>query len=460
MKKFFLVLCIVFGMISINEQASASEVQQPTMMELVKAAGLTADVKNEPKTAILIDSNTGKILWEKNPDTIHNPASIAKLLTAYRVFEVIKEGKFTLETKVTATPRYEQIANIYELSNNKIQQGVSYSVKELIPMMLVPSSNVATIMLAELVEQDSAKYLKELNELCESFGMMNTKIYNATGAQISSFKGLYSDDPQTSELAQDKDNETTARDLAIFTRNLLERYPEILMYTKEPKIKVMTGTPNEEEFESYNYSLPGLQYSFDGVDGLKTGSSQTGAFNIDATAKRGDFRIIAIVLGVGDWADQDGEYYRHPFTNALLKYGFDNFSYQEVLPAGKHKISGVDVELKDPLKDTIKKSQPLDFKLVDKTRIQMKDPLPVVSDKVKLISVPIVTEDNGGKLKTPAKQQTLKSISKNIRLLGTIFIIVLFLIMFVVMYFLKKRKLRSEKQKTYQTGETRRSRRR
>lgn len=417
--------------------------EQPSMLELVQATQAKVDSKNEPKAAVLIDVNTGKLLWEKEADLSHNPASIIKLLTAYKVFEAIEEGKFTLETKVIATPRYEQIAGIYALSNNKIKSDVAYPVKELLSMMLVPSSNVATIMLAELVEPDAAVYLKELNQLCQNLGMTNTTIYNATGAQISAFQGLYAANKETeSELEMTQDNKTTARDLAIFTRDLLIKYPEILTYTSESEVKVMSGTAYEESFESYNYSLPGLEYEFEGVDGLKTGSSISGAFNIDGTAKRGEMRLIAIVLGVGDWSDQNGEYYRHPFMNALFNYGFNNFAYQEVLSKGKHEIDGTAVELAESFKDTVKKNQPASFKLVNDSTIELKNPLPTISPLIKETSVKLATKENDGFLKTPTEQKKLQFITKNIKYLGAGFIVIIFIGLFIFIMSNKKRKKR------------------
>ena len=84
----------------------------------------------------------------------------------------------------------------------------------------------------------------------------------------------------------------------------------------------MVGTPYEETFEAYNYSLPGAKYGYQGVDGLKTGSSPTGGFNYIATVKQGDFRLIEVILGVGNWQNQDGEYERHVAGNALLDYAY------------------------------------------------------------------------------------------------------------------------------------------
>lgn len=83
--------------------------------------------------------------------------------------------------------------------------------------------------------------------------------------------------------------------------------------------------------------LPGAYYGIDGVDGLKTGSSPRGAFNYIATIKRGEQRHIAVIMGVGDWSDQNGEYYRHPFGNALIEKSYQDFEYKNCFPLGNMK---------------------------------------------------------------------------------------------------------------------------
>ena len=82
------------------------------------------------------------------------------------------------------------------------------------------------------------------------------------------------------------------------------------------------------------------------IDGLKTGSSPRGAFNYIATVKRGEQRIISVIMGVGDWSDQDGEYYRHPFGNALIEKAYADYEYKKLLTAGEHKIDGKPINLK------------------------------------------------------------------------------------------------------------------
>ena len=307
---------------------------------------------NRPKSSLIVDANTGNILWQDNIDEVRDPASMSKLMTLYLVFEAIQQGKLSENTVIKATPRDQAIANIYEISNNKIVAGVDYTVSELITMTAVPSSNATTVMLANyLSNNDPDTFLDMMNAKAKELGMTNTKWFNASGAAAVSFKGLYTPQRYDNNAA----NQTTARDLAILSYNFVKNYPNILNYTNKSVVTVKKGTPYEETFETYNYSLPGARYAIKGVDGLKTGSSPRGAFNYIATIKRGNQRLISVVMGVGNWADQDGEYYRHPFGNALIEKAYADYEYKKVFNAGERKINGKTYKLSKDFYATVKK---------------------------------------------------------------------------------------------------------
>nr|WP_231853874.1 DUF1958 domain-containing protein [Streptococcus sp. DD04] len=307
---------------------------------------------NRPKSSLMIDGNTGDILWQDNIDEVRDPASMSKIMTLYLVFEAIKEGKLSLDTVIKATPQDQAIAGIYEISNNKIVAGVDYTVSELITMTVVPSSNATTVMLANyLSNNDPDVFLDKMNAKAQELGMTNTKWFNASGAAAISFKGYYT--PQNYDNYAS--NQTTARDLGILVYNFVKNYPDILNYTNQAKVTVKAGTPYEETFDTYNYSLPGARYALEGVDGLKTGSSPNGAFNYIATVKRGDQRVIGVIMGVGDWSDQDGEYYRHPFGNALIEKAYADYEYKKVFSKGEQEIDGETYNLPEDFYVTVKK---------------------------------------------------------------------------------------------------------
>ena len=309
---------------------------------------------NRPKSSLIVDANTGNILWQDNIDEVRDPASMSKLMTLYLVFEAIQQGKLSENTVIKATPRDEAIAKIYEISNNKIVAGVDYTVSELITMTAVPSSNATTVMLANyLSNNDPDTFLDMMNAKAKELGMTNTKWFNASGAAAVSFKGLYTPQRYDNNAA----NQTTARDLAILGYHFVKNYPNILNYTNKPVVTVKKGTPYEETFETYNYSLPGAKYGIEGVEGLKTGSSPRGAFNYIATIKRGEQRLISVIMGVGNWSDQDGEYYRHPFGNALIEKAYADYEYKKVFNAGEQEINGKTYKLSKDFYATVKKAQ-------------------------------------------------------------------------------------------------------
>ena len=334
---------------------------------------------NRPKSSLVIDANTGDVLWKDNIDEVRDPASMSKLMTLYLLFESMKQGKVSKDAVVTATASDQAISKIYEISNNNIVAGVDYTVPELITMTVVPSSNVATIMLANLMSNNNPDaFIDRMNEKAKELGMTNTTWNNPSGAAISTFQGLYNSYNYPNEMA----NQTTARDLAILVYHFIKEYPDILNYTNQAKVTVKEGTPYEETFDTYNYSLPGAKYALKGVDGLKTGSSPRGAFNYIATIKRGNQRLISVVMGVGDWSDQDGEYYRHPFGNALIEKAFADYRYKKLLDKGGQTIDGKTYTLDQPFYATVKKGEENPKLVVKDGQVEADSGLMTLSEKI------------------------------------------------------------------------------
>ena len=351
MKKFLLGVCSVLLTVFVGIFPVAAE---DDLLTMTQKAGYPATAEMLPKASIVLDADSGQVLWADNIDLKWDPASTTKTMVIYLTFEAISQGKISLDTEVVATETDQAIAGIYALSNNKIVAGETYTVRELLTMTLVPSSNVTTLMLAHLIHDgDDASFLQLMNDTAQSLGMTNTHFYNATGAVFGAFEGYYApagSDPFAS-------NEVTAKDLATLAYHLIKKHPEVLGFTNSTQVTVKAGTPLEETFDAYNYSLPGAKYGIEGVDGLKTGSSPQAAFNSIVTAKRGDTRLITVVLGVGNWADQDGEYYRHYFVNTILEHIFATYTRQVVAPAGTQEIDGqkwtTDQELYAIVKDGV-----------------------------------------------------------------------------------------------------------
>lgn len=351
MKKFLLGLCSLVLMLGMWSLPVAAE---DDLLTMTQNAGYPATAEMLPKASIVIDADTGQLLWGQEVDLKWDPASTTKTMVIYLTMEAISQGKISMDTEVVATENDQAIASIYALSNNKIVAGASYTVRELLTMTLVPSSNVATLMLAHLIHDGGdASFIQLMNDTAKELGMSNTTFYNATGAVISAFEGYYA--PEGYD--PNKTNEVTAKDMATLAYHLLKKHPDILEFTNQPSVTVKAGTELEETFKAYNYSLPGAQYGIEGVDGLKTGSSPSAGFNSIVTAKRGDVRLISVVLGVGDWAIQDGEFYRHYFVNTLLENTFANYKRQVVAPAGEQTVNGQTVVTKEDLYGLVKEGE-------------------------------------------------------------------------------------------------------
>lgn len=368
-KKLVFTSLLVLGL-SFQGLAQADE-----LMDITRAAGYEVSEVNRPKSSIIIDANTGDILWQDNPDEVRDPASMSKLMTLYLTYEAIEQGKLSEDTVITATDADQAIAGIYAISNNKIVSGVDYTVSELITMTAVPSSNVTTVMLANAIsDNDPDKFLDMMNAKSQELGMTNTKWFNASGAAAVSFEGYYLPTRYDNNAA----NETTARDMAILSADFVKKYPQFLDYTDDPVVTVKAGTPYEETFETYNYSVEGALYGVEGVDGLKTGSSPRGAFNYIATAKRGEQRLVEVIMGVGDWSDQNGEYYRHPFGNALLEKAYADYEYKKIVSKGDHEIDGKTYHLEKDFYATVKKGE--------EPKLQVKDGVLSVENGLESVS--------------------------------------------------------------------------
>ena len=348
-KKYLILICLLLSILCQPILATADE-----LVDMAQKMYPNDNVQaiNRPHSSLIVDGNTGNVLWKDNIDEVRDPASMSKLMTLYLLFEDMANGKISKDAVIKATASDQAIGKIYEISNNNIVAGVDYTIPELITMTVVPSSNVSTLMLANLMSNnDPDAFIDRMNAKARELGMTNTVWNNPSGAAISTLQGYY----QVSNYPNDAANQTTARDLGILVYHFINQYPDILNYTNQAQVTVKKGTPYEETFDTYNYSLPGAKYALKGVDGLKTGSSPRGAFNYIATIKRGNQRLIAVIMGVGDWADQDGEYYRHPFGNALIEKAYKDFGYKKLLDAGVQKIDGKTYTLEKPFYATVKK---------------------------------------------------------------------------------------------------------
>lgn len=248
-------------------------------------------------SAIVVDYDTGEVLYEKDADTMRVPASMTKVMTAYIIFEELEAGNLTLDTMVpisAANAQKSRDAKNYPASV-PLTAGSKVSVDTLLRLILIPSASASCIVMAEYISGSEAAFVQRMNQTAKRLGM--TAAYeNSHGAHV---------------------HYLTARSQATLVRAFIQRFPQILNYTS------LTGvTFNGKWYPNTNKLLPGLDYAYPGADGFKTGTITSAGYCLSATAVKNGRRIISVVM------KSSNDRTRHTDSTALLDYGFAMLEYQ------------------------------------------------------------------------------------------------------------------------------------
>jgi D-alanyl-D-alanine carboxypeptidase (penicillin-binding protein 5/6) len=264
------------------------------------------------KAYILADFNSGRVLAESNADERLEPASLTKIMTAYVVFRELAAGHLKLDDMVMVSEKAWRT----EGSRMFAQVGAQIPVEMLLKGMIVQSGNDASVALAEHIAGDEAVFAQMMNQQAERLGMKNTHYKNSMGLP-------------------DPEHYTTARDLVILTRAMIDEFPE---FYKWHAIK-------EFEFNGIKqHNRNRLLWRDPTVDGVKTGHTEGAGFCLVTSAVREDMRLISVVLGTK--SDND----RANANQALLNYGYRFFETRPIYKANE-KLSetrvwkGEDTEL-------------------------------------------------------------------------------------------------------------------
>lgn len=270
------------------------------------------DFKLPANQGIAIEQQSGKILFEKDPDKEVPIASITTILTAYLVYEAIDKGELKLTDKVDISDYAYAMSTSAEVSNVPLDAR-RYTVQQLLEASLIASANGSTIALAEKVAGSEQKFVDRMRTKLREWGITQATIVNATGLN-NAFLGenIY---PGSKE---DDENTMSARDVAILARHLVMDYPQVLEITEKPYSNF-----NGTQLQTFNYMLKGQPRVRSGVTGLKTGTSEKGGASFVATATAQGMNVITVVLGA-DGADED-IYARFIATTRLLDYISQNF---------------------------------------------------------------------------------------------------------------------------------------
>lgn len=274
------------------------------------------------KGAILIDANSGKILYEKNKDEKMPMASMTKMMSLLLIMENIEDGNLKYTDKVIISKNASSMGG----SQVYLQEKEEYTVENLLKCIAIASANDAVVAMAEKISGSESAFVELMNKKAKELGLQNTNFANPHGL--------------------DADNHySTAYDMAIIAKELV-KYEDILKFTST--YEDYLTKPDGSQVWLVNTNR--LIRFYDGVDGLKTGYTTKSGYCLTATAKKNDLRLISVVMNA-DSAEQRSE-----DTSTLLSYGFNTFKsnliYSKEESLGKiavenGKIQEVDVYLKE-----------------------------------------------------------------------------------------------------------------
>ncbi|PIC81854.1 D-alanyl-D-alanine carboxypeptidase family protein [Sporosarcina sp. P1] len=279
--------------------------------------------------AILIDADSGKVLYQENADKPLGIASMTKMMTEYLMFEALEDGTITWDQEYKVTEYTYKVSQDRRLSNVPLRRDGSYTIRELYEAVAIYSANAATIAIAESIAGSEEEFVNLMNEKAEELGLTDYKFVNSTGLNNSDLQGMH-----PSAFGEKDENVMPARSVAKLAYHLLKEYPEVLDTTKIAKKTFREGTDDAIDMVNWNFMLPGLVYEYEGIDGLKTGTTEFAGHCFTGTAVHDGRRVIAVVMNAVDDKGVGSYEARFDATRELFDYGFKEFSEIELLKAG------------------------------------------------------------------------------------------------------------------------------
>lgn len=281
------------------------------------------NLDTKAESAIIVDVNTGKILYAKNENEALPPASMIKMMTEYIVLEKINQGELSWDTTTQISDYAYSISANNSFSGVGLTQGVDYTVKSLYEAMAINSDNATTIALAELISGSEGEFVKLMNEKAAEMNLPDYKIVNSTGLNNESLGGNH---PEGTEA--DATNLLSAKSAALLAYHLVNDYPEVLEVSQIPETIF-----DEQEIRNWNWMLEHdasflTPFYYEGVDGLKTGHTDLAGYTFTSTAERDGRRLITVVMRTNSIEERFEE------TAKLLDYGFSQSEEVELFPAG------------------------------------------------------------------------------------------------------------------------------
>ena len=271
---------------SANESTQENSGQQTESADLIQAP-----------SGVLMEAQTGTVIYQKDLDTRRSPASITKIMTLILIFDALEKGNLKLDDIVTTSAYAKSMGG----SQVFLEEGETQTVETLIKCIVIASGNDASVAMAEHICGSEQEFVRHMNERATELGMKNTHFEDCCG------------------LTDSSNHYTTARDIAIMSRELITKYPKIMEYSSIWMENITHVTKQgTKEFGLTNTNK--LLRSYDGCVGLKTGSTSLAKYCLSAVAKRNKITLIAVVMAAPD--------YKVRFKDAasMLNYGFSRCS--------------------------------------------------------------------------------------------------------------------------------------
>lgn len=247
----------------------------------------------DASAAVMVDASTGQVIYEQNAQQKLPIASISKLLTAIVIEDEVHSNQITGNTKVKIDSGTAAISNDPNYSVIGLQEGQSYTVRELLNATLVKSADGATMALSAAAGDSMDEFNMKLQQKAQDIGLKNYTIVNPVGLNNGDLKSLAS-----KQYSAKAENAMTATDVAIMTRYLVDHYPQLLQVTAQKQATFFIAKGKAKTEKNLNEMLPGGKYTVPGVtiDGLKTGTSDTAGACFVSTGNYQGHRIITVVL--------------------------------------------------------------------------------------------------------------------------------------------------------------------
>ena len=275
---------LVLAVLLLTGTASAQEAAALSPLEL------------SAPSAVLMEKETGTILYEKEAHRQMEPASVTKVMTLLLIMEALDSGRISREDVVTVSARAAGMGG----SQVYLKEGEQMTVGELLKCITVVSGNDATVAMAEYLAGSESAFVQQMNQRARELGMADTSFVNCTGLPASG-------------------HITTAYDIALMSRELICNHPGIREYTT-----IWMDSIRDGDFGLTNTNR--LVRFYEGTTGLKTGSTDSALYCMSATAERDGMELIAVVMAAPTAAD------RFEDAKAMLDYGFGAYTLMQVYP--------------------------------------------------------------------------------------------------------------------------------